>query len=66
MTFDISYKTICIMILPVGEERQVGHRGELRPDGVHGQVRRAGVVGVAADVAHEGLGEIDPIKRIFH
>ena len=43
------------MILPVGEERQVGHRGELRPDGVHGQVRRAGVVGVAADVAHESL-----------
>ena len=43
------------MILPVGEERQVGHRDELRPDGVHRQVRRAGVVGVAADVAHESL-----------
>ena len=43
------------MILPVGEEGQVGDRGELRPDGVHGQVRRAGVVGVAADVAHESL-----------
>ena len=43
------------MILPVGEEGQVGDRGELRPDGVHGQVRRAGVVGVATDVAHESL-----------
>ena len=55
MTFDISYIKECIVILPVGEEGQVGDRGELRPDGVHGQVRRAGVVGVAADVAHESL-----------
>lgn len=44
-----------VMILLVGKERQVWHRGELRPDGVHGQVRRARVVGVAADVAHGSL-----------
>ena len=44
-----------VMILLVGKERQVWHRGELRPDGVHGQVRPARVVGVAPDVAHGSL-----------
>ena len=37
---------------PVRKECQVRHRGKLRPYRMHGQIRIAGVVSVAANVTH--------------